>query len=97
MTREEIIAGMREQTVLKRLASLEEPGRVAAFNNLPVYVCLDPRASFQELWPQVKHYDWEGAGITEGADNRAGAPSGVRSVGHSYWARRRSPTLRSGR
>jgi hypothetical protein len=26
-------------------------------NNLPVYVCRDPRASLQELWPQVKHYD----------------------------------------
>jgi 3-oxoacyl-[acyl-carrier protein] reductase len=31
MTREEIIAGMREQTILKRLASLEELGKVAAF------------------------------------------------------------------
>src|SRR5215216_3055855 len=26
-------------------------------DNLPVYVCRDPRASLQELWPQVKHYD----------------------------------------
>jgi 3-oxoacyl-[acyl-carrier protein] reductase len=31
MTREEIIAGMREQTILKRLASLDELGKVAAF------------------------------------------------------------------
>jgi NAD(P)-dependent dehydrogenase (short-subunit alcohol dehydrogenase family) len=31
MTREEIIAGMREQTMLKRLASLDELGKVAAF------------------------------------------------------------------
>ena len=31
MTREEIIAGMREQTMLKRLASLTELGKVAAF------------------------------------------------------------------
>jgi 3-oxoacyl-[acyl-carrier protein] reductase len=31
MTREEIIAGMREQTILKRLASLGELGGVAAF------------------------------------------------------------------
>jgi 3-oxoacyl-[acyl-carrier protein] reductase len=31
MTREEIIAGMREQTILKWLASLEELGKVAAF------------------------------------------------------------------
>jgi 3-oxoacyl-[acyl-carrier protein] reductase len=31
MTREEIIAGMREQTVLKRLASLDELGKVATF------------------------------------------------------------------
>jgi hypothetical protein len=26
-------------------------------DNLPVYVCRDPRTSLQELWPQVKHYD----------------------------------------
>ena len=26
-------------------------------DNLPVYVCRDPRASLQELWPRVKHYD----------------------------------------
>jgi hypothetical protein len=26
-------------------------------NDLPVYVCRDPRMSLQELWPQVKHYD----------------------------------------
>jgi hypothetical protein len=26
-------------------------------DDLPVYVCRDPRASLQELWPQVKHYD----------------------------------------
>jgi len=26
-------------------------------DNLPVYVCRDPRASLQDLWPQVKHYD----------------------------------------
>jgi NAD(P)-dependent dehydrogenase (short-subunit alcohol dehydrogenase family) len=31
MTREEIIAGMREQTILKRLATLEELGKVATF------------------------------------------------------------------
>jgi 3-oxoacyl-[acyl-carrier protein] reductase len=31
MRREEIIAGMREQTILKRLATLEELGKVAAF------------------------------------------------------------------
>jgi 3-oxoacyl-[acyl-carrier protein] reductase len=31
MTREEIIAGMREQTILKRLATLEEVGKVATF------------------------------------------------------------------
>jgi 3-oxoacyl-[acyl-carrier protein] reductase len=31
MTREDIIAGMREQTILKRLATLEEVGKVAAF------------------------------------------------------------------
>jgi 3-oxoacyl-[acyl-carrier protein] reductase len=31
MTREEIIAGMREQTILKRLASLDELGKVATF------------------------------------------------------------------
>ncbi len=31
MTREEIIAGMREETILKRLASLEELGKVAAY------------------------------------------------------------------
>jgi enoyl-[acyl-carrier-protein] reductase (NADH) len=31
MTREEIIAGMREQTILNRLASLAELGDVAAF------------------------------------------------------------------
>jgi 3-oxoacyl-[acyl-carrier protein] reductase len=31
MTREEIIGGMREQTILKRLASLEEVGKVATF------------------------------------------------------------------
>jgi 3-oxoacyl-[acyl-carrier protein] reductase len=31
MTREEIIAGMREQTILRRLASLEELGKVATF------------------------------------------------------------------
>jgi 3-oxoacyl-[acyl-carrier protein] reductase len=31
MTREEIITGMREQTILKRLASLDELGNVAAF------------------------------------------------------------------
>jgi hypothetical protein len=26
-------------------------------DDLPVYTCRDPRASLQELWPQVKHYD----------------------------------------
>jgi hypothetical protein len=26
-------------------------------DDLPVYLCRDPRASLQELWPQVKHYD----------------------------------------
>jgi hypothetical protein len=26
-------------------------------DNLPVYVCRDPRTSLQELWPQVKHYN----------------------------------------
>jgi hypothetical protein len=26
-------------------------------DNLPVYVCRDPTASLEELWPQVKHYD----------------------------------------
>ena len=26
-------------------------------DNLPVYVCRDPRTSLQEMWPQVKHYD----------------------------------------
>src|SRR5215211_3530832 len=26
-------------------------------DDLPVYVCRDPRASLQDLWPQVKHYD----------------------------------------
>ena len=26
-------------------------------DDLPVYVCRDPRVSLQELWPQVKHYD----------------------------------------
>jgi 3-oxoacyl-[acyl-carrier protein] reductase len=31
MTREEIIAGMREQTILKRLATLDELGKIAAF------------------------------------------------------------------
>jgi 3-oxoacyl-[acyl-carrier protein] reductase len=31
MTREEIVAGMREQSILKRLASLDELGKVAAF------------------------------------------------------------------
>jgi 3-oxoacyl-[acyl-carrier protein] reductase len=31
MTREEIIAGMREETILKRLASLDELGKVATF------------------------------------------------------------------
>jgi 3-oxoacyl-[acyl-carrier protein] reductase len=31
MTREEIIAGMREQTILRRLATLDEVGKVAAF------------------------------------------------------------------
>ena len=31
MTREEIIAGMREQTILKKLASLDELGKIAAF------------------------------------------------------------------
>ena len=31
MTREEIIAGMREQTILKRLATLDELGKVATF------------------------------------------------------------------
>jgi 3-oxoacyl-[acyl-carrier protein] reductase len=31
MRREEIIAGMREQTILKRLATLEEVGKVATF------------------------------------------------------------------
>src|SRR5688572_1438662 len=31
MTREEIIGGMREQTILKRLATLEEVGKVATF------------------------------------------------------------------
>jgi NAD(P)-dependent dehydrogenase (short-subunit alcohol dehydrogenase family) len=31
MTREEIILGMREQTILKRLAKLEEVGKVATF------------------------------------------------------------------
>jgi 3-oxoacyl-[acyl-carrier protein] reductase len=31
VTREEVIAGMREQTILKRLASLDELGKVATF------------------------------------------------------------------
>jgi 3-oxoacyl-[acyl-carrier protein] reductase len=31
MTRDEIIAGMQEQTILKRQASLDELGKVAAF------------------------------------------------------------------
>jgi 3-oxoacyl-[acyl-carrier protein] reductase len=31
MTREEIIAGMQEQTILKRLARLDELGKIAAF------------------------------------------------------------------
>src|ERR687897_1543513 len=31
MTREEIIAGMRDQTILRRLATLDEVGKVAAF------------------------------------------------------------------
>jgi 3-oxoacyl-[acyl-carrier protein] reductase len=31
MTREEIIAGMREQTILRRLATLDEVGKVATF------------------------------------------------------------------
>ena len=31
MTREQIIAGMQEQTILKRLASLDELGKIAAF------------------------------------------------------------------
>ena len=26
-------------------------------DDLPVYVCRDPRASLRDLWPQVKHYD----------------------------------------
>jgi Dolichyl-phosphate-mannose-protein mannosyltransferase len=26
-------------------------------DDLPVYVCRDPSASLQDLWPQVKHYD----------------------------------------
>jgi 4-amino-4-deoxy-L-arabinose transferase-like glycosyltransferase len=26
-------------------------------DDLPVYVCRDPRASLQDMWPQVKHYD----------------------------------------
>jgi hypothetical protein len=26
-------------------------------DDLPVYVCRDPRVSLEELWPQVKHYD----------------------------------------
>jgi hypothetical protein len=26
-------------------------------DNLPVYVCRDPRSSLRELWPQLKHYD----------------------------------------
>jgi hypothetical protein len=26
-------------------------------DNLPVYVCRDPRVSLQEIWSQVKHYD----------------------------------------
>jgi hypothetical protein len=26
-------------------------------DDLPVYVCRDPRAPLGELWPQVKHYD----------------------------------------
>jgi hypothetical protein len=25
-------------------------------DNLPVYVCRDPRSSLRGLWPQVKHY-----------------------------------------
>ena len=31
MTREQIISGMREQTIMKRLATLEEVGKVASF------------------------------------------------------------------
>jgi hypothetical protein len=26
-------------------------------NNLPVYVAQDPESSFEEAWPQFKHYD----------------------------------------
>jgi hypothetical protein len=26
-------------------------------DDLPVYVCRDPRVSLQKLWPEVKHYD----------------------------------------
>jgi hypothetical protein len=26
-------------------------------DDLPVYVCRDPRMSLQKLWPEVKHYD----------------------------------------
>jgi hypothetical protein len=26
-------------------------------DNLPVYVCRDPRVSLREVWTQVKHYD----------------------------------------
>jgi len=31
MTRDEVIAGMREQTILRRLATLDELGQVATF------------------------------------------------------------------
>jgi 3-oxoacyl-[acyl-carrier protein] reductase len=31
MTRDEVIAGMREQTILRRLATLDELGKVATF------------------------------------------------------------------
>jgi hypothetical protein len=26
-------------------------------NNLPIYLCREPRVTIEEIWPQVKHYN----------------------------------------
>ncbi len=58
-----IVAGLNEEVLARRF---EEVNQVRTFhhpyampwrNNLPIYVCRQPRISLKDAWPEFKHYE----------------------------------------
>ena len=58
-----IAYGLPRPTLDELFASVKEVGRIGhpladeSENDLPVYVCRQPRRALSEAWPELRHYD----------------------------------------